>query len=133
MGDITMVDTSVFGALNREKSGPVIAKDLEDLASRGDEIIVAASTYQEIQNTPDPTLKSAQLQQIQDFKMKVQSPTTLADRIDNSHAVDAALRQQERGVELKDLPIIADVRIQQGKIVHGRAHGLQRSFGREEL
>jgi hypothetical protein len=113
MGDITMLDTSVFGALNRTKSGPVIANDLEDLASRGDELVVSASTHQEIQNTKDPALRAAQLRQIRDFKMKVQAPTTLAERVEEGHGVDANLRQQERGVELKDLPIIADARIQE--------------------
>jgi hypothetical protein len=110
MGDVTMVDTSVFGALNRQNSGPVIAKDLEDLSSRGEELVVCASAYQEIQNTKDPSLKAAQLQQIQDFKMVVQSPTTLAERTDH-HVVDANLNPKARGVELKDLPIVADVRI----------------------
>jgi hypothetical protein len=113
MADTTMLDTSIFGALNREKSGPIIAKDLEDLAGQGEEIMVAASTYQEILNTPDPNLRAAQLKQIKDFKMTVQSPTSMADRVDQGHAIDADLRQQQRGVELKDLPIVADVRIQQ--------------------
>ena len=110
MGDVTMVDTSVFGALNRQNSGPTIAKDLEDLSGRGEELVVCASAYQEIQNTKDPSLKAAQLQQIQDFNMAVQSPTTLAERTDH-HVADANLSPQARGVELKDLPIVADVRI----------------------
>ena len=66
MADVTMIDTSVFGALNRAKSGPVVAKDLLQLRSRG-ELLVCSSAYQEIQRTPDPALKAAQLQQITDF------------------------------------------------------------------
>jgi hypothetical protein len=111
--DVTMVDTSVFGALNRQNSGPIIAKDLQDLTDRGDQIVVCASAYQEILNTPDQNLKVAQLKQISDFKMTIQSPTNLADRFDlyNEHAnLGSKPTPQKGGVELGDLPIVADVR-----------------------
>jgi hypothetical protein len=108
--DVTMVDTSVFGALNRQNSGPLIVNDLQDLIARGDKIVVCASTYQEILNTPDPELRAAQLRQIRVFKMKVQPPTSMSDRL-LLYDINASLKEQARAVELKDLAVISDVRI----------------------
>jgi hypothetical protein len=96
MGGVTMVDTSVFGALNRAKSGPVIAQELLELLNSGESLMVGASTYQEILNTPDPILKATQLRQINDFKMSIQQ-SSMADRAalynDYAHAtVDKTVR-----------------------------------------
>jgi hypothetical protein len=55
-----MLDTSVFGALNRKNSCKIVANDLEELRAAGD-LVVTASTYQEIINTKDPVLKETQL------------------------------------------------------------------------
>jgi hypothetical protein len=117
MGDATMIDTSVFGALNRANSGPEVAKDLLELLNRGDNLVVCASTYQEILRTPDPVLRASQLQQISDFKMTIQQ-ASMADRadlyVDYANAtVDRAgeaFKLQQAGVELKDLPLVGDVR-----------------------
>jgi predicted nucleic acid-binding protein len=108
--DVTMVDTSVFGALNRQNSSPLIVNDLQDLIARGDKIVVCASTYQEILNTPDPELRAAQLRQIRVFKMTVQPPTSIADRL-LLYDINANLKEQARAVELKDLAVISDVQI----------------------
>jgi hypothetical protein len=110
MGDVVIVDTSVFGALNRQNSAPIIAKDLQDMLDRGDQLVVPSSTYQEIQNTPDQALKRAQLQQIADFKMTIQQKTTLGNRVD-LYDEAAKLPLNAQGIQAKDLPIISDVRI----------------------
>ncbi len=118
MNDVTMPDTSVFAALNREYSAPIIARDLEDLLAGGGQLVVPASVYQEIKNTPDVDLRAAQLRQITDFRMEVQLPVTIKDRTD-LFAEFAQIGQAARparppaafNVEPKDFPIIADVRI----------------------
>jgi len=115
MNDVTMLDTSVFAALNRENSGPIVAKDLEDLLAGGGELVVPASVYQEIKNTPDVDLRAAQLRQITDFRMAVQPPITVKDRVDlydEFARIGAGPRPPLAwNVESKDLPLIADVRI----------------------
>jgi hypothetical protein len=108
MGDVVIVDTSVFGALNRENSGPLIANDLQSFADRGDELIVAAFAYEEILLTRDPAFKQAQLQQILDFGMKIQEEHW-DDRNDMAHDAHN-LPPRQQGVQRKDLGIVADVR-----------------------
>ena len=122
MSDVIMIDTSVFGALNRANSGPVIARDLRELLNQGETLMVGASAYQEILNTPDATLRATQLRQISDFRMSIQQ-SSMAERAalynDYAHVtVDKAgntFRLQQAGVELKDLPIVADVRVQMAR------------------
>jgi hypothetical protein len=121
---ITMVDTSVFGALNRANSAPAIAKDLQQLAASGETLMVGSSTYQEILNTPEANMRSAQLRQIQDFKMQIQQASTMAERTgalggDYANAtVDKTgtkFTPQAAGLELKDLPVASDVKVQMAR------------------
>ena len=128
-GDITMLDTSVFGALNRAKSAPAIAKDLLELLAQGETLLVSASTYREILNTPDAALKATQLRQILDFKMKIQG-ANMADRVgmyedfanatvkDVPVTVDktgSVFKPQQAGIELKDLPLAGDVKAEMAR------------------
>jgi len=117
MGDATLLDASVFGALNRAKSGPAVAKDLLELLAQGDSLVVCSSTYAEILKTPNPDLTAAQLRQITDFRMTVQQ-ASMADRGDlyQDYAMTTVgesgqkFQLQRAGVELKDLPVVGDVR-----------------------
>jgi hypothetical protein len=139
MAGITMPDTSVFGALNRANFAAEIAKDLQQLVASGETLIVGYSTHQEILNTPDANLRAAQLRQIQDFKMQIQQPSTMAERtaaIGNDYAnvtvkgtqrkLDAPdyadvtvdetqLKMQAAGIEVKDLPVVSDVKVQMAR------------------
>ena len=59
MPGITMLDTSVFGALNRAAFARDVAKDLLELAAQGEVLMVGDSAYQEILKTPDQNLRAA--------------------------------------------------------------------------
>jgi hypothetical protein len=48
--EVTMPDSSVFGALMRGHAG--VAQDLEQLRAKGEIIVVPWSTYTEIKKTP---------------------------------------------------------------------------------
>lgn len=122
MPGITMVDTSVFGALNRANSAPTIAKDLQELAAQGETIMVGDSAHQEILKTPDQALKNAQLRQIEDFKMKIQDRLTVAEEADtigerfaDATVKDGKLNMQRGALQIKDLRIAADVKTQMGR------------------
>jgi len=116
MGDVTMIDTSVFGALNRENSGPIIAKELEDMLANGEKLVVPWSVYREIENTPGAELRAAQLRQIVEYRMAAQRQTADTERL-AFYDEFARIEQVKNpgnivfGLEAKDHPIIADVRI----------------------
>jgi hypothetical protein len=122
MGDITMLDTSVFGALNRAKSAAAIAKDLLQMAANGETLMVGASAYQEILNDPNVARRTAQLQQIKDFKMQVQS-STMTERIGGigDDFVKTTVKEplgakySPSPVQMKDLPIASDVKVQMAR------------------
>jgi hypothetical protein len=105
MPDVTMLDTSIFGAPNRRNSAPIVAEELEQLVKNGEEVVVCASAFKQLENTPNPGTRAHQLQLIRDLDLKVQGPTSLSDRSE-LFTEDVQLRATARGVEVKDLPII---------------------------
>jgi len=119
---ITMIDTSVFGALNRALSSKGIAAALHELAASGETLMVCNSTLEEIRNTPEAWLRDAQLRQIEDFKMQIQQPATAAEHTIGEQWADAVvdktgtkLRWQAAGIQPKDLPIASDVKVQMAR------------------
>jgi hypothetical protein len=121
---ITMLDTSIFGALNRANSAPIIAKDLLELSASGEILMVGNSSFQEILNTPDSVLRNTQLQQIKDFRIQIQSPTTMAERVGaiSDDYINATVNKagtkftpKSAGLEAKDLPVVSDVKVQMAR------------------
>lgn len=119
---ITMVDTSVFGGLNRVNSAKEIANDLHELAASGETLMVGASAHREILKTPDATLRNAQLSQIKDFKMQIQTDATAAEHTIGedfaNRLVDekkGKINYKQLGLEIKDLAIGSDVKVQMAR------------------
>src|SRR5262245_29440489 len=122
MPGITMLDTSVFGALNRAAFARDVAKDLLELAAQGEVLMVGDSAYQEILKTPDQNLRAAQLRQIDDFKIKIQQPLTVAEEADTigerfakATTEGDKLNLKRAGLQVKDLRIAADVKTQMAR------------------
>ena len=107
MGTV-MVDTSVFGALNRANSGARVAKILKELQG-SNELVVPRAAYTEILKTPGDALRNAQLQQIQDFQMKIQPDVAHADYVE-VYKQWSELGSRQAGVGYTDMKVIADVR-----------------------
>lgn len=129
MSDIIMLDTSIFGALNRANSGPIIAKDLLELTAAGETLMIGNSSYQEILNTPDDALRNTQLRQIQDFKVQIQPATTMGERVGaiSEDYINATVDKtgtkftpKSAGLEVKDLPVVSDVKVQAARMPNRR-------------
>jgi hypothetical protein len=106
--DVTMPDTSVFGAILRGNQG--VAQDLERLRANGDRVVVPFATYTQLKNTPNPVSRALQLTLIKELGLEVQQPTSLKQRVD---VYEGYANLKTSGIATDDLAIAADVRIYQ--------------------
>ncbi len=125
MSGVTMLDTSVFGALNRANTARQVAQDLLQLKASGEVLMIGNSAYQEILNTKNVTLRNTQIRQIYDFQVEIQPPSTMAERTGAiaddyiNASVDktgANYTPKRSPLELKDVRLASDVKVEMARL-----------------
>ncbi len=120
MPDMTCLDTSCFGEMNR--GNKAVAQAIEDLIRSGESVAVPDAVYQELQNTSDPVTRAADMQLIKDLNIKVLPKPSLEARGDmydihsqyqsgdkNRQGQDIAGQAKKGGAGGQDVVVIAQV------------------------